>query len=72
MQNKLKPEGRWPALPTKSFEVEESSTVHRGPWKQEISTDTISIVFLFGWDLPRSDAVSDAIDDVISPGETLP
>lgn len=68
MQNKLKPEGRWPALPKKSFEVEESSTVHRGPWKQEISMDTMSIVFLF---LPRSDAVSDAISDIISPGETL-
>lgn len=68
MQNKLKPEGRWPPLPKKSFEVEESSTVHRGPWKQEISMDTVSIVFLF---LPGSDAVSDAIGDVISPGEPL-
>lgn len=67
MQNKLKPEGRWPALPKKSFEVEERSTVHRGPWKQEISMDTISLVFLFGWDLPGSDADSDAIGDVISP-----
>lgn len=62
MQNKLKPEGRWPALPTKSFEVEERC-VHRGPWKQEISMDTVSLVFLFGWDLPGSDAIG----DVISP-----
>ena len=68
MQNKLKPEGRWPPLPKKSFEVEESSTVQRGPWKQEISMDTVSIVFLF---LSGRDAVSDAIGDVISPGEPL-